>query len=206
MYKSDNTTKSPPGFAILALYPLPSLSPSSLALALLQTPKGVVLSHIDLANLEESDNEQWNALRGSSISIRDDINLLDLGLVVSQGIERGEQGLVAITNRDVGALLLVGPSLKSMPCFESYIAIGHMLIRLDASGGVDGDKSTATEAGIAADSIILAMKQESNWSDVIRAAFGSKPMLDRERECSHYYPGLRQSRDSVSRTDGCRTR
>lgn len=112
MHKFEATTRSPPGWAVLALYPLPALSPSSLALALLQTPKGVNLSHIDLLNPGESDNEQWSALRGSSIAIRDDIDLLHLGLVVSQGVERGEQGLVAITNRDVGALLLVGPSLK----------------------------------------------------------------------------------------------
>lgn len=117
------TVTSPPGWSILALHPLPALSPSSLALALLQTPSGVILSHIDLADTPtESDSEGWAALRGASIAIQDDVNLLDLGLIVSQGVERGQQGLVAVTNRDVGALLLVGPApARTSQCLATLL-------------------------------------------------------------------------------------
>lgn len=176
-------TKSPPGWGILAVYSLPALSPSSLALALLQTPKGTTLSHIDLADSVVSDSEPWSVLRGSSISIREDIDLLDLGLVVSQGVERGEQGLVAITNRDVGALLLVRPGLDCVFSQSFHETGTGELTGVVASEVKEGDSPT-TEAEIAAKSIILAMKQESGWADVIRATFGSRPKLNRERTSS----------------------
>lgn len=62
---------------------------------------------------------------------------------------------------------------------------------MTASGDTNGGRFVPSEADSAAKSIILAMKQEVGWSDVIRAAFGSKPIVDRERM---YYDQLYQPR------------
>jgi len=105
-------TTSPEGWTLLALHPLPALRPPSLALALLSTPNGVMLSHIDLMDSSDmAPDGTWSALRGSPVHIRDDVGLTDLSLCLSQGVSRGELGLVAIVSKEFGAILTVGPRL-----------------------------------------------------------------------------------------------
>ena len=60
---------------------------------------------------DRSPDETWSALRGSPVHIRDDIGLTDLSLCLSQGVSRGELGLVAIVSKEFGAILTVGPRL-----------------------------------------------------------------------------------------------
>lgn len=111
-----STTRSPDGWSILAVHPLPSLTPTSLALAVLHTPAGMSVSDIDLLNASpgsEGDSKGWSAMRGTSISIQEELDLYEVGLVLSQGAERGEQGLIGITDRGVGAILLASPKLPS---------------------------------------------------------------------------------------------
>jgi hypothetical protein len=103
---------SPEGWTILALHPLPSLRPPSLALSLLSTFNGIMLSHIDLMDSSDTSLDgTWSALRGSPVHIRDDVGLTDLSLCLSQGVSRGEPGLVAIVSKEYGAILTVGPRL-----------------------------------------------------------------------------------------------
>lgn len=100
---------------MLALYPLPALSPSSLALALLRTPNGARLSHVDLLDTAESEpvaESTWSALRGDSVAIKEDLDSTELGFAVSQGAVRGELGLVAIVRREAPPILVVGPNLQ----------------------------------------------------------------------------------------------
>jgi hypothetical protein len=71
-----------------------------------------MLSHIDLIDSSDiSPDGTWSALRGSSVHIRDDIGSTDLSLCLSQGVSRGELGLVAIVSKEFGAILTVGPRL-----------------------------------------------------------------------------------------------
>jgi hypothetical protein len=58
-----------------------------------------------------STDGTWSALRGSPVHIRDDVGLTDLSLCLSQGVSRGELGLVAIFSKEFGAILTVGPRL-----------------------------------------------------------------------------------------------
>jgi hypothetical protein len=110
-----STSLSPNGYTILALCPLPALEPPSLALSLLQTKDGVIMSHLDLADTSAGPPESpWAALRGDPIRIREDVGSTDVSLYLSQGVERGGLGLVAIMSRETGALLTVGPKLRGM--------------------------------------------------------------------------------------------
>jgi hypothetical protein len=66
----------------------------------------------------------WSALRGSPVHIRDDVGLTDLSLSLSQGVSRGELGLVAIVSKEFGAILTVGPRLdRKFPaiCYASKL-------------------------------------------------------------------------------------
>lgn len=73
-----------------------------------------MLSHIDLMDSSDTSSDgMWTALRGSPVQIRDDVGLTGLSLCLSQGISRGELGLVAITSKELGAILTVGPNLDS---------------------------------------------------------------------------------------------
>lgn len=99
-------TISPPSTSILALHPLPSIPPYTLALALLPTPTGTVLSHINLAG------DNLDAV-GEEVILGDLWFAGAVDLVVSQSVERGGMGLVALVGEEVGAMLVVAPSLKS---------------------------------------------------------------------------------------------
>lgn len=71
-----------------------------------------MLSHIDLMDSSDTSPDGiWSALRGSPIQIRDDVGITDLSLCISQGVSRGELGLVAIVSKEFGAILTVGPML-----------------------------------------------------------------------------------------------
>ena len=112
----------PLDWSILALYPLPSMAFSSLALALLRTPDGTVLSHVDLLDTverEAAEDGSWAALRGKSVSIKDNLCATELGLAVSQGIQRGELGLVAIVSRQAPPILVRGPDLHREYCLHA---------------------------------------------------------------------------------------
>lgn len=71
------------------------------------------------SSAQSTDEGRWAALRGASIVIQEDVDPTELGLVVSQGVARGEQGLIAITNRDSGAILLAGPALNCESTIQS---------------------------------------------------------------------------------------
>jgi hypothetical protein len=72
----------------------------------------MMLSHFDLMDSSETSLDgTWSALRGSPVHIRDDVGLTDLSLCLSQGVSRGELGLVAIASKEFGAILTVGPRL-----------------------------------------------------------------------------------------------
>jgi hypothetical protein len=62
-------------------------------------------------NSDTLSDGTWSALRGSPVHIRDDVGLTDLSLCLSQGVSRGELGLVAIVSKEYGAILTVGPRL-----------------------------------------------------------------------------------------------
>ena len=72
----------------------------------------MMLSYIDLMDSSDtSPDGTWSALRGSPVQIRDDVGITDLSLCVSQGVSRGELGLVATISKEFGAILTVGPML-----------------------------------------------------------------------------------------------
>jgi len=62
-------------------------------------------------NSDTAPDGTWSALRGSPVHIRDDVGSTDLSLCLSQGVSRGELGLVAIVSKEFGAILTVGPRL-----------------------------------------------------------------------------------------------
>ena len=104
---------SPTSTTILALHPVRSVPPHTLALALLSSPTGVQLTHIDLAS------ETLTAV-GEETLLGDMHFSGGVEMVISQGVERGQMGLVALISEDVGAMLVVSPRLKRESFDSNY--------------------------------------------------------------------------------------
>ena len=176
MSRLPAVSASPEGWNILALHPLPSLRPPSLALALLSSPSGIILSYIDLTdNSESSSDKSWTALRGSQVRIADDVGLTDISICLSQGVARGELGLVAIVSKEYGAILTLGPELGC----TSFLCSNHQAHGQAFKVESGGDESLLERAKISARSIVLAMEQGQNWADVVRASLVSGPHSER---------------------------
>jgi len=97
---------------LLALVPLVSLPPNTLALALLLSPSGLSLAHIDLDSSSPGESELWGAIRGTDRPLGEFKDHQDFLLVPSQGAARGGTGLVGSTARQMGASLHIVPSLE----------------------------------------------------------------------------------------------
>ncbi|WVQ63830.1 uncharacterized protein L199_001986 [Kwoniella botswanensis] len=138
---------SPTNTSIIALYPLLSLPPYALALAIISQPSGLSLVHINLSA------NQWTMV-GDPIALGELRSEVDLDLVVSQGVTRGQMGLAALIGKESAPALLVVPRLEGQPTLDK--------LSKEVSMGSD-----------AATSIILAEKDGIDWSDVIRAAISS---------------------------------
>ncbi|OCF56391.1 hypothetical protein L486_06335 [Kwoniella mangroviensis CBS 10435] len=138
---------SPTNTSILALYPLLSLLPYTMALAIICQPSGLSLVHINLSA------NQWTTV-GDPIDLGELRGEVDLDLVVSQGVARGQMGLAALIGKESAPALLVLPRLEGQPTLDKS--------SMEVSIGSD-----------AATSIIIAEKDGIDWSDVIRAAIGS---------------------------------
>ncbi|OXH30157.1 hypothetical protein J008_03988 [Cryptococcus neoformans] len=154
--QSTNTVISPVNTTIQALKPLHSIPPYSLALAIINSPDGTRSRvHLDLAST------QWNPTGHYPIKgIRGD----SLSLVVSQGAERGQLGLCAVVDQyrsQVGAVKKLDdqPLLGELP---------------------ESASDTERYAAWTATSIILAERQETNWSDVIHALEAILPTSSRD--------------------------
>ncbi|WVQ93178.1 hypothetical protein IAU59_000242 [Kwoniella sp. CBS 9459] len=140
----------PAATTIVAMCPLPAVSPHSLALAVVSHLSGLLLVHIDLLS------EEWYIFR-ESIDLDDIESEVAFDLVVSQGVERGGLGLAALLRKEGGPVLVVQPSIEGQTAFVS------------ASG-----LTSATTLGFEeATGIILAERQGVDWSDVIRDVCGS---------------------------------
>ncbi|WVW79438.1 hypothetical protein I302_101407 [Kwoniella bestiolae CBS 10118] len=138
---------SPTNTSILALHPLSSLPPYSLALAIISQPSGLSLIHLNLLA------DQWTTV-GDPIDLDELRGEVDLGLVVSQGVSRGQSGLVAVIGKEAAPALVVVPRLDGQPTLAE----------------------PSTESSLAVDaatSIILAEKDGVDWSDVMRSAIGA---------------------------------
>jgi hypothetical protein len=87
-----------------------------------------MLSHIDLMDSTSpstTEEGNWTALRGSPVHIREDVGSTDISLSLTQGVLRGESGLIAIISKVFGAILSLGPKLNGMcPCFGYQWNIG----------------------------------------------------------------------------------
>ena len=147
-------------------------------MALLHTPNGLMLSHLDLmdGSAETSSVGTWTALCGSAVYIRDDVGSTDLSLCLSQGVSRGELGLIAIISKEFGAILTLGPRLER--------ELLHLFFALQADhvalkSGIDGDDRADGRAGDAARSISMAMEQDQNWTDAVRASLASVAQTER---------------------------
>lgn len=151
------TTTSPEGTTLLSLVPLPDVPPHSLALALVSSPTGLVLTHVNLIPSSEStDAGRWDALTGEEATLDPAAAFGATGevsLAPSQGTRRGEMGLVGIFSSAT-------PRLVPSP-------------RLNApSSPTETLKQVAKRA---AQSVELAVVQGTDWSDAVRAAFASVP-------------------------------
>ena len=176
MSRLPAVSTSPEGWNILALQPLPSLRPPGLALALLNSPGGILLSHIDLTDSPESTSEKpWTALRGSQVRIADDVGMTNIGICLSQGVARGELGLVAIVSKEYGAILTLGPELGC----TSFLCSNHQAHGEAVTAETGGDVSLLERAKNSARSIVLAMEQGQNWADVVRASLASESHSER---------------------------
>ncbi|WWD21245.1 hypothetical protein CI109_105729 [Kwoniella shandongensis] len=142
---------SPNDTSIVALCPLPSIPPHTLALALLSHLSGYSLAHINLAA------ETWTTV-GTPVDLGELRGEVDLRLVISQGVARGQLGIAAVVGHGVGAVLVAVSRLEG----QSVLGVSS-----DSASPLEG---TAVDA---ATSIILAERQSSDWSDVIRASLGS---------------------------------
>jgi len=162
------TGMSPEGTVVLALTPLPDVPPHTLAIALVATPSpregvpGLILTHINLIPPAEADTAgtgrpRWPALVGEEYAL--DASLAgagDVTLLPSQGVKRGEMGLVAVLG-DLRPRLIPSPRLGA---------------------GASPSESVKNIAERAARSVELAVTQGVDWSDAVRAAFASVPRAD----------------------------
>lgn len=106
-----NTTSSPWGTTVLEVAPLLSTLPDSLALALLSTPKGIVLTRLGLAKEHVESEGHWSAIQGDEVVLGD---VEVSGMVLSQSAARGGLGLVGVMNEQ-GIVLVLSPSAEGMP-------------------------------------------------------------------------------------------
>ncbi|ODO04809.1 hypothetical protein I350_05419 [Cryptococcus amylolentus CBS 6273] len=136
---------SPACTTILFLHPLSSLPPYTIALAIISTPNGLSRVHLDLGS------DQWNLLSEYRLG---DLQSDDLILLPSQGVERGHLGLCAVVGRE-------RLQLGAVRTLNDQTMIGD-----HKPGSMSREESQAVSA---ATSIILAERQGSDWSDVIRA-------------------------------------
>lgn len=147
-------------------------------MALLHTPNGLMLSHLDLmdGSAETSSDGTWTALRGSPVHIRDDVGHSDLSICLSQGVSRGELGVIAIISKEFGAILTLGPRLER-ELLRLFFCSGANHIA--PKSGIDGDDRADGRAGDAARSISMAMEQDQNWTDAVRASLASVAQNER---------------------------
>jgi hypothetical protein len=133
----------------------------------------MILSHIDVMDSSETSSEgSWAALRGSPIHIRDNVGITDVSLCLSQGVSRGELGLIAIVSKELGAILTASPKLDCKFLAAVILAnADEQAVKME----VDGDGSDFRRAIESARSIVLAMKQGENWTDAVRASLASLP-------------------------------
>ncbi|EAL19938.1 hypothetical protein CNBF2650 [Cryptococcus deneoformans B-3501A] len=153
--QSTNTVLSPVNTTIQALQPLHSIPPHSLALAVISSPDGTRSRvHLDLAA------KHWNPTGHHPIKgIRGDFP----SLVVSQGAERGQLGLCAVVDQ-----------------YRSHLGPVNKLDEQPLLGELPQSASdTEKYAACAATSIILAERQDTNWSDVIHALEAILPASSR---------------------------
>ncbi|WOO77185.1 uncharacterized protein LOC62_01G000772 [Vanrija pseudolonga] len=158
--KAQQTALSPEGTVIVALAPLPDVPPHSLALALISSPTGLSLSHVNLAGSGNAmdTGDRWSALVGEEVALDPSLAFGDAVIIPSQGPKRGEMGVVA--------LLSVGsrPRLVPSPRLE-----------VESPTPSETIKEVAKRC---ARSVELAVVQGVDWSDAIRAAFATVPHAD----------------------------
>ncbi|ADV23015.1 hypothetical protein CNF02060 [Cryptococcus gattii WM276] len=155
---ATNTVVSPIGTTIQTLQPLHAIPPYSLALAIISDGRTRSRVHLDLCA------KQWNPKGHYPVKgIRGDFTTL----VVSQGAERGQLGLCAVVDQYRSQHLGVVNKLDEQPI------LGEL-----AESASDTEKYAAW----AATSIILAERQETNWSDVIHALQAILPPSPRHRQ------------------------
>ncbi|OCF40964.1 hypothetical protein I317_05242 [Kwoniella heveanensis CBS 569] len=144
------TDARPAGTTIVALYPLPAVPPHSHSLAVVSHLSGLLLVHIDLLS------QEWFIFR-ESIDLDEVESEVDIDLIVSQGVKRGQLGLAALLRKEGGPVLVVQPSIEGQAALSTL------------SGS-----TSATSLGLEeASGIILAERQGVDWSDVIRDVCGS---------------------------------
>ncbi|RXK39007.1 hypothetical protein M231_03737 [Tremella mesenterica] len=117
-----NTAILPQSYSLLALHPLPSVESGTTSLALLDTPHGPILSHIDL--LPDSD-ESWS-LRGDPTHVEGPLPN-DVDLVISQSVHRGCPGIVGLVSRENGLMLHPSPRLRPEADKAEEVAMGVKL-------------------------------------------------------------------------------
>ncbi|KAE8543548.1 hypothetical protein D1P53_000263 [Cryptococcus gattii VGV] len=148
----------PIGTTIQTLQPLHAIPPYSLALAIISD--GTTRSRVHL----DQSAKQWNPKGHYPVrGIRGDLTTL----VVSQGAERGQLGLCAVVDQYRSQHLGVVKKLDEQPI------LGEL---------PESASDTEKYAAWAATSIILAERQETNWSDVIHALQAILPPSSRDRQ------------------------
>lgn len=153
------TAMSPEGTNILSLTPLPDVPPHTLALALVSSPTGLSLTHVNLVPPSEASDKdadgatRWPALVGEECPLDMGLVLADVVATPSQGTRRGEMGLVAIFG---GSRPRLVPSPRMGAAAHPVETVKHVAER-------------------AARSIELAVVQGVDWSDSVRAAFATVP-------------------------------
>jgi hypothetical protein len=114
--KIINTTLAPFGTAILEVSPLVTASTDNMALALLSTPKGVVLTRLALTAESTEGESTWSAIRGDQVSLGD----MEIeGMVLSQSAVRGGLGLVGVVGAQGMTLVLCPPAESKSKCPNS---------------------------------------------------------------------------------------
>ncbi|ORY28812.1 hypothetical protein BCR39DRAFT_588594 [Naematelia encephala] len=145
------SSKSPANTSVLAIAPLPDVQDRTMILAILHDSRGMTINHIDLfppPNEETGadDTVRWECIQGEDIKLGELPYVRDLELVLSQSVDRGCLGLAAVISKTFGAVPVVIPALN----------------RDETSPLVD-NISVA---------LLLAIKQDVDYSDVIRAVSG----------------------------------
>ena len=82
-----------------------------MALAVISTPDGASLTHVNLvSDIESGEEGEWSALRGERVELGDLPGGLD-SLVVSPGVAGKGRGLVGLKN-GTGLTLVVAPTIS----------------------------------------------------------------------------------------------